>query len=77
MPDDKPTELELKLLMLLLMRGGEVPEDEWWSLRRSVDADDTVTQLKYKQFLEITELGFRISAKGRRAVEEASCQKTG
>jgi hypothetical protein len=76
MNEDKPTELELKLLMLLLMNGGEMTNvDEWWCIRRTVDPGNTDTELKPKGFTEPCKGGFRISAKGRRAVEEASCQK--
>jgi hypothetical protein len=78
MNEDRPTELELKLLMLLLMHGGEMTSiDEWWRIRRTVDPGNTDTELNPKGFTEAAPRGFRISAKGRRAVEEASCQTTG
>lgn len=48
----KANEAELKILIALLMRGGECESgDVWWDFRREVDPEDSDTEFRIKGLL--------------------------
>lgn len=76
----KATEAELKILIALLLRGGRCRAGtEWWKMRSEVDPDASYTDFVVKGFVSKDEADgayWAITEAGKKAVEEATCQKS-